>query len=86
MDDTVRDIILKLREVSDKFSELEKEINNLKSENRSIKGVLAAVMKRVERIDDFNIKEIYKSNYDNVKFIHYEDKSEVSIAYIDEGK
>ena len=84
MTDAMYDIKEKLRDVNGKFSELEKDIIGLRSENANVKGVLAAVMKRVGRLDDFDIKEVYKSDYEKVKIMYNEDKSEVSIVYVND--
>lgn len=71
-----------IQDITNKFNELEEEIKKLKSEKALLEGVFAAVMKKVKKIEDCNLKDIYLSDYKKLHF-YKKDEFKITVEYID---
>ena len=57
-----------VNDIGDKFNALEDEIRDLKRDKAQAEGLCAAIMKKVGRIEDFSMKDIFNSDYNKVRF------------------
>lgn len=73
-----------IQDIANKFRELEREIQELKRDKAQAEGLCAAIMKRVGKIEEFSIKELFNADYEKVRFFPVDEKSSTStVIYAD---